>query len=98
LFFQAEDGILDRNVTGVQTCALSIYNKLNKILCKQHVREGCYKVMRKTILWLIVVLVMGVIFLSSHEPAAASRQDSLFITEKVKIGRASCRERVEIVV
>ena len=39
--------------------------------------------MRKTILWLIVVLVMGVIFLSSHEPAAASRQDSLFITEKV---------------
>src|SRR5699024_8577294 len=39
--------------------------------------------MRKTILWLIVVLVMGVIFLSSHEPVAASRQDSLFITEKV---------------
>src|SRR5699024_5706420 len=38
--------------------------------------------MRKTILWLIVVLVMGVIFLSSHEPAAASIQDSLFITEK----------------
>src|SRR5699024_5275618 len=24
-FFQAEDGILDRNVTGVQTCALPIY-------------------------------------------------------------------------
>src|SRR5699024_12000801 len=27
-FFQAEDGIRDRNVTGVQTCALPIY-KLN---------------------------------------------------------------------
>src|SRR5699024_11932046 len=26
LFFQAEDGIRDRNVTGVQTCALPIYN------------------------------------------------------------------------
>src|SRR5699024_11904032 len=25
--FQAEDGIRDRNVTGVQTCALPIYNK-----------------------------------------------------------------------
>src|SRR5438067_6843097 len=25
-FFQAEDGIRDRNVTGVQTCALPIYN------------------------------------------------------------------------
>src|SRR5699024_11795933 len=28
LFFQAEDGIRDRNVTGVQTCALPILNIL----------------------------------------------------------------------
>src|SRR5437868_15552244 len=27
LFFQAEDGIRDRNVTGVQTCALPIYRR-----------------------------------------------------------------------
>src|SRR5699024_11218105 len=27
-FFQAEDGIRDRNVTGVQTCALPIFNKI----------------------------------------------------------------------
>src|SRR5699024_940646 len=27
-FFQAEDGIRDRNVTGVQTCALPIFNML----------------------------------------------------------------------
>src|SRR5699024_11969950 len=27
-FFQAEDGIRDRNVTGVQTCALPIYGGL----------------------------------------------------------------------
>src|SRR5699024_11584438 len=27
-FFQAEDGIRDRNVTGVQTCALPIYPRL----------------------------------------------------------------------
>src|SRR5699024_11592921 len=26
IFFQAEDGIRDRNVTGVQTCALLIYS------------------------------------------------------------------------
>src|SRR5699024_11420570 len=26
-FFQAEDGIRDRNVTGVQTCALPIYQQ-----------------------------------------------------------------------
>src|SRR5699024_9563494 len=28
-FFQAEDGIRDRNVTGVQTCALPIFNIMN---------------------------------------------------------------------
>src|SRR5699024_11941846 len=30
-FFQAEDGIRDRNVTGVQTCALpiSVYERIN---------------------------------------------------------------------
>src|SRR5699024_12067342 len=28
-FFQAEDGIRDRNVTGVQTCALPIYLHLS---------------------------------------------------------------------
>ena len=27
-FFQAEDGIRDRNVTGVQTCALPIYKTI----------------------------------------------------------------------
>src|SRR5699024_11487485 len=27
-FFQAEDGIRDRNVTGVQTCALPIYDAI----------------------------------------------------------------------
>src|SRR5207249_5594839 len=27
-FFQAEDGIRDRNVTGVQTCALPIYCRI----------------------------------------------------------------------
>jgi len=26
VFFQAEDGIRDRDVTGVQTCALPIYS------------------------------------------------------------------------
>src|SRR5699024_11497233 len=31
-FFQAEDGIRDRNVTGVQTCALPIYNMKNSAL------------------------------------------------------------------
>src|SRR5699024_12192843 len=31
-FFQAEDGIRDRNVTGVQTCALPIYRVIHAAL------------------------------------------------------------------
>src|SRR5699024_11618880 len=31
-FFQGEDGIRDRNVTGVQTCALPIYNSIDKAI------------------------------------------------------------------
>src|SRR5699024_12141569 len=31
-FFQAEDGIRDRNVTGVQTCALPIFNTADLVI------------------------------------------------------------------
>src|SRR5207249_5758466 len=34
-FFQAEDGIRDRNVTGVQTCALPIYALIAKEAAQQ---------------------------------------------------------------
>src|SRR5437868_14064647 len=37
-FFQAEDGIRDRNVTGVQTCALPILLRETKVL--PHARTG----------------------------------------------------------
>src|SRR5699024_11377420 len=33
-FFQAEDGIRDRNVTGVQTCALPISYELADLRCR----------------------------------------------------------------
>src|SRR5207248_4716351 len=36
-FFQAEDGIRDRTVTGVQTCALPIYAKILGIINKNPV-------------------------------------------------------------
>ena len=41
-FFQAEDGIRDADVTGVQTCALPIYTKLGflqKKKARQKVKE-----------------------------------------------------------
>src|SRR5699024_11915822 len=34
-FFQAEDGIRDRNVTGVQTCALPISYKIKNLLLNE---------------------------------------------------------------
>src|SRR5699024_12054571 len=34
-FFQAEDGIRDRNVTGVQTCALPISSSSSIAFCNQ---------------------------------------------------------------
>src|SRR5699024_11752707 len=40
-FFQAEDGIRDRNVTGVQTCALPIWSD-RSIFCGQG-RPPCYR-------------------------------------------------------
>src|SRR5699024_11622973 len=42
-FFQAEDGIRDRNVTGVQTCALPIYLITVYPLDKESIIEAANK-------------------------------------------------------
>src|SRR5699024_12225090 len=39
-FFQAEDGIRDRNVTGVQTCALPILKKKRSYIKKTKIRRS----------------------------------------------------------
>src|SRR5699024_12202100 len=46
-FFQAEDGIRDRNVTGVQTCALPIFAALSPRWCDEiilRVLEALYAI------------------------------------------------------
>src|SRR5699024_11869925 len=58
-FFQAEDGIRDRNVTGVQTCALPIYiatediqeflKELTRVLQKKHIGQQEFLVWTKRI-------------------------------------------------
>src|SRR5699024_7251875 len=40
-FFQAEDGIRDRNVTGVQTCALPIFRSVRCLDLSHRLRRGC---------------------------------------------------------
>src|SRR5207302_8196587 len=66
-FFQAEDGIRDFHVTGVQTCALPILARL----------------------WFAP---------PAGAPAAANHWRATPRAASQKIGRASCRERVEITV
>src|SRR5699024_11329493 len=82
-FFQAEDGIRDRNVTGVQTCALPIWgsrgrNPIERV--SPSVRFFGY-------------------FLSAQKVtrirAGEAREPSNRMAAIREIGRASCRERVE---
>src|SRR5207249_8410732 len=84
-FFQAEDGIRDRNVTGVQTCALPI---------------SCLLDADSTRRWSLI-LGCGLAIIA---PLAANRlaplrlhlHVPLLLLASAEIGRASCRERVEI--
>src|SRR5690606_41108524 len=68
-FFQAEDGIRDFHVTGVQTCALPISAQTG------------------------LDAVVQVVFQRVYE---GTYLDFFFALELDEIGRASCRERVEI--
>src|SRR5947209_11862890 len=79
-FFQAEDGIRDIGVTGVQTCALPI--------CRLQVRI----VTGAGLKHLRLLACDGLCFTFEMNMGAASIEE----LRASKIGRASCRERVEI--
>src|SRR5207249_7485374 len=85
-FFQAEDGIRDRNVTGVQTCALPIYAASQfDILGLGLGRQGVDD--RHVLDRQVAVLVTEVLADLGNEGLALG-----------EIGRASCRERGEMAV
>src|SRR5699024_12075004 len=94
-FFQAEDGIRDRNVTGVQTCALPIFihffligrpnvgksSLVNAILNEERV---------------IVSDIEGTTRDAIDTSLKRDGEEFIIIdTAGMKIGRASCRESVE---
>src|SRR5699024_11341844 len=85
-FFQAEDGIRDRNVTGVQTCALPISAPTEGPLCDSGVASsrtgGAIQSEHRR-----ACTIGSMSFLPAELPHTAARG--------AKIGRASCRERVE---
>src|SRR5688572_32552619 len=89
-FFQAEDGIRDLTVTGVQTCALPILNVL--LLQGRRARTRPSPAIRYCCLMKRVVLLSLAAALLALSLAAAPNP----VTTVIQIGRASCRERVEI--
>src|SRR5437868_10000058 len=87
-FFQAEDGIRDRNVTGVQTCALPIY--------------GCGAPGDRLAMHRAATVVVARLREKQQQPPgstsrsnAPERATQRAGTSPPEIGRASCRERVE---
>src|SRR5437762_7423587 len=91
LFFQAEDGIRDTSVTGVQTCALPISTQPFRLLFESTQRNGALRrracglkasfgVFRRTRIYLGHYLFL--LFVSGVSLATATPQ----------IGRASCRK------
>src|SRR5207253_8017384 len=93
-FFQAEDGIRDGHVTGVQTCALPIYRFDNplEIVWIDPLDLTCRRLARD-----VDFVRVGGIFADGGTVRIA---DQHHVTDgsrilRVEIGRASCRERVE---
>src|SRR5256885_10544596 len=87
-FFQAEDGIRDYKVTGVQTCALPILtDSLGKTVTSPS-QMVTSLISRMTVLpmWDIRIVRVGT--------ASRDQKTKNGFPLLLKIGRASCRERV----
>src|SRR5256885_15892134 len=99
-FFQAEDGIRDYKVTGVQTCALPIAEAAT-VLRRRRFRVDVHAdsvaaekgdlgetgnlIFHLALLALLFALAVG---------AGFGDKGNVLVTEGEEIGRASCRERV----
>src|SRR5690606_39570810 len=92
-FFQAEDGIRDFHVTGVQTCALPI-------LAQEAVRAPLLEAYLHDEPGLDPARIGNRLRLARRRPLLRGSQalghgGELALAEAAEIGRASCRERVE---
>src|SRR5256885_11760871 len=82
-FFQAEDGIRDYKVTGVQTCALPICDSLQNVRAGTPATSGIWKILEETTAKCI------------QESPFVSRGISFCVQTTLlfqEIGRASCRK------
>src|SRR5437870_13149537 len=97
-FFQAEDGIRDGHVTGVQTCALPICHGQARTVERDgeaEVAERCRAVLAQPDVAGLEVAVNDAAPVRVLQRAAdfASDTHRFVRREAVEIGRASCRER-----
>src|SRR5256885_9392888 len=83
-FFQAEDGIRDYKVTGVQTCALPICRGQDDLLVAR-IRDDVVDDLAQEVGAVELPLLSGSIPTIKKGP---------FPGADIEIGRASCRERV----
>src|SRR5207249_9694749 len=94
-FFQAEDGIRDRNVTGVQTCALPIL--ISRFRAATHLDIRADRSRRTCATHRI--RTAGTATSELRQPRRSARRRTRAAEGRSsynEIGRASCRERVEI--
>src|SRR5690606_40746150 len=92
-FFQAEDGIRDFHVTGVQTCALPISRSscFSGSSARPHLTAAALSRCTATVL---ITSTAGTSAMSRASPLASVEFESS--RSDAKIGRASCRERVRL--
>src|SRR5207245_6797892 len=91
LFCQAEDGIRDATVTGVQTCALPILSRARPGLPWPRVERSAAPIrMRVRREVLVGAEVVGRDGRRERDPSRDHRD------AEAEIGRASCREGVEV--
>src|SRR5207248_7782320 len=87
-FFQAEDGIRDRTVTGVQTCALPISHAAGAHDVGQGTRIGMAPFQ------CCALFLPGLVRLVTQIRQIAEVVLAFLVELGGEIGRASCRERV----
>src|SRR5690606_41813139 len=89
-FFQAEDGIRDFHVTGVQTCALPIFSKPLALSAANRglAASALLKYPTRN-------LYISPSLMTSRSSIALNRASILGL-EEAEIGRTSCRERGEV--
>src|SRR5207244_5248248 len=93
-FFQAEDGIRDDLVTGVQTCALPIFRRRERDRNQRFHQHGVFEVDREIPAKVGAggLDLVDLIFIQSHSIQSPKAERET----KRQIGRASCRERVKM--